>query len=82
MTGGGAERTALAVARALSADGHAVDLVVSDVRGELLADPFVQAHLVPLGRRDPLLTIGAYLRYLRRHRPAVVIALVHSANFV
>lgn len=82
MTGGGAERTALAVARALSADGYAVDLVVSDVRGELLADPFVQAHLVPLGRRDPLLTIGAYLRYLRRHRPAVVIALVHSANFI
>lgn len=82
LTGGGAERTAIAIGRGLAAYGHHVDLIVSNARGELLNEPFVQARLVPLGELDPLLTIGAYLRYLRRHRPDVVIALVHSANFV
>lgn len=82
LTGGGAERTAIAIGKALAARGLHVDLVVSNARGELRDDPFVEARLVPLGRRDPLLTIGAYLRYLRTHRPDIVIALVHSANFV
>ncbi len=82
MDGGGAERTALAIGKALDAQGYVVDLVVANARGALLDDPFVQTRLIPLGRRDPLLAILAYIRYLRREKPDLVISLVHSANMV
>ena len=82
LVGGGAERSALFVAETLAQAGYAVDCVVSDARGELADDPFLQAHLVPLGNADPLLTLPAWLRYLKRSRPDLVISLVHSANFV
>lgn len=82
LIGGGAERSALFVARALEDAGYAVDVVVSVVKGALTDDPFARAHLVDLRATNELLALPAYRRYLRRVRPALVISFVHSANFI
>lgn len=82
LIGGGAERSALFVARSLEQAGYAVDVVVSVAKGALTDDPFARAHLVDLKAGNELLALPAYLRYLRRARPALVISFVHSANFI
>ncbi len=82
LIGGGAERSAIFIGKTLEEAGYAVDLVIADNRGELVDDPFVTSHLVDLGVTQPLLALPAYLRYLRREKPDLVISLVHSANFM
>lgn len=82
LVGGGAERSALFVGETLERAGYAVDLVVAQRAGALLDHPFARAHLVSLNSRDPLLALPAYLRYLRRARPELVISFVHSANLL
>jgi glycosyltransferase involved in cell wall biosynthesis len=82
LVGGGAERSAMFVGEALERAGYAVDLVVAQRSGVLLDHPFAQAHMVPLGTLPPLLALPAYLGYLRRRRPDLVISFVHSANLL
>lgn len=82
LVGGGAERSARFVGIALERAGYAVDMVVAVRKGELTDDPWVQAHLVDLKARNELLALPAYLRYLDRARPGLVISFVHSANLV
>jgi glycosyltransferase involved in cell wall biosynthesis len=79
---GGAERSALFVARTLEAAGYAVELVAAHGKGGLERDPFVAAHLVDLGARDALTGMFRYRRWLRAARPDLVISFVHSANLV
>lgn len=79
---GGAERSALFVARTLEAAGYRVEMVVAHAHGGLEADPFVAAHLVDLGARDALTGMFRYRRWLRAAQPDLVISFVHSANLV
>lgn len=82
LVGGGAERSAKFVAIALEAAGYLVDLVVAVDKGVLRDDPFFRARLVPLGGRTELTVLPAYLRYLNRVGPDLVISFVHSANLI
>lgn len=82
LIAGGAERSALFVARTLEAAGYAVELVVAHARGGLERDPYVAARLTDLGARDALTGMFRYRRWLRVARPALVISFVHSANLV
>lgn len=79
---GGAERSALFVARTLEAAGYAVEMVAAHAKGGLETDAFVAAHLVDLGARDALTGMLRYRRWLRGARPDLVISFVHSANLV
>jgi glycosyltransferase involved in cell wall biosynthesis len=78
---GGAERAVSVLSGALAARGERVDLVVGRVRGPLgqaLAPPDVR--LVELGTRRVLTSFRALSRYLRRERPAVLLANLTHAN--
>ncbi len=50
LPGGGAERTLLILAQAFAEKGHAVDLVVSQLRGELVREIPTSVNTVVLGR--------------------------------
>ena len=82
LVGGGAERSARFVGLALEAAGYLVDMVVAVDKGVLRDDPFIRAHLTSLGGRTELSVLPAYLRYLDRARPDLVISFVHSANLI
>ena len=82
LVAGGAERSALFVARTLEEAGYAVELVAATATGGLEDDPFVRGHLTDLGARDALTGMFRYRRWLRRSRPALVVSFVHSANLV
>lgn len=82
LVGGGAERSAMFVGDVLERAGYSVDLVVAQRKGALVDHPFARAHLVSLDAADPLLSLPAYLGYLRQRRPDLVISFVHSANLI
>jgi len=58
LPGGGAERTFLTLAQAFAEQGHTVDLVVSQLRGELVRQIPASVNAVVLGR-------SGYLSFLR-----------------
>lgn len=82
LIGGGGERSARFVAMALEQAGYLVDMVVAVDKGPLRDDPFVRAHLTLLGGRTELSVLPAYLRYLDRAKPDLVISFIHSANLI
>jgi glycosyltransferase involved in cell wall biosynthesis len=76
LRGGGAERVQLSLAEAFLARGYSVDIVVMQVRGELLPLVPVGAGLVNLKAerlRHALLPLARYLR--RRHPDALLAAM-------
>jgi glycosyltransferase involved in cell wall biosynthesis len=74
LRGGGAERVSVDLAKALKMQGHDVELVLMQARGELLEEAQASFSIVDLvttrARALPL----ALARYLRRRRPAVLLA--------
>lgn len=74
LRGGGAERIRLVLAREFTRQGHQVEFVLMQARGELLAeakaDFTVHDLNVSRARRLPL----ALARYLRSHRPDALLA--------
>ncbi|HET7086070.1 MAG TPA: glycosyltransferase [Rhizomicrobium sp.] len=82
LAGGGAERVALFVCEALSQAGYAVDLVVARNKGALVDHPAARAWRVDLGARNEMLCLFRLIRYARRSKPDVMIAMVHSAKIM
>lgn len=74
LRGGGAERVNLDLAKEFARQGHEVEFVLRQARGELLEEAQAAFPVVSLGtprvRQVPL----ALARYLRHRRPAVLLA--------
>ncbi len=80
FAGGGAERVAFFVARALSDAGLRVDLVTARGHGELADEPLPGVTKVNLNAITEILAAPAWIRYLRRARPRCAISMVRTAN--
>ncbi len=78
--GGGAEKVAFDVAGMPRARGLVVDLVVAVDKGVLANRWLHGPRKVVLGAVTELLALPQYLAYLRRERPGVVVAMVHTAQ--
>ncbi|MGU3392450.1 glycosyltransferase [Sphingomonas sp. M1A8_2b] len=76
MSGGGAERVALALIRGFVKRGHGVDLVLANRRGHLL--PLVPEGVEIFDLRAPTLrhTLWPLIRYLRHRRPDALHAMM------
>jgi glycosyltransferase involved in cell wall biosynthesis len=72
-TGGGVQKTEVALATALT-NWVDVECVLPQARGEFLDRLPPQVKVVDLGTRRPLLLVPRLARYLRRSRPAAVVA--------
>jgi glycosyltransferase involved in cell wall biosynthesis len=84
---GGAQRVTVTIANGLAERGSPVDLVVSFREGPLFADLTPAVRVVDLDTpRVPgvgtLASVPALRRYLRRERPAVLVAAMLQANVV
>lgn len=78
---GGCERMSLFITQALAAAGMRVDLIVSHHAGVLVDHPVVQAHGVDLGGQGTW-AVAPLLRYYRRDRPQLIIAVGRTAKLV
>lgn len=82
LAGGGAERVAIYVADILNQAGYEVDLVYARAGGPLRDHPVVRALGVCLNAPNEMLCLPHLIRYLRRRKPDLMIALVHSAKIM
>lgn len=82
LTGGGAERVMIHLARGLARRGHSVDLVLVQARGPLLAEVPDQVRLIELRSAGVLVSLRALARYLRRERPDALLSTLNTANVV
>ena len=82
LMGGGAERVALFCADSLSRAGYDVDLVVARDVGPLADDPIAKRLAINLGAPNEMLCLPHLLRYLKYHKPDVMIAMIHSAKIM
>ncbi len=79
--GGGGERVALFLSRALADAGLQVDLVVACAHGPLQDEPLPGVRKVELGAPTEILAAPAWIRYLKRTRPRCAMSMIHTANF-
>jgi glycosyltransferase involved in cell wall biosynthesis len=76
MSGGGAERVALALMRDFIARGHPVDLVLVNARGVLLPLVPPEVEIIDLGAATLRRAILPLVRYLRLRRPHALHAMM------
>jgi glycosyltransferase involved in cell wall biosynthesis len=82
LAGGGAERFLLTLGTALAADGTRVDLVVTSATGALADSVPDTVRLIDLGARRMLRAVPPLVRYLRRERPAAMLAVAAPTNCI
>lgn len=79
---GGAQRTILDLAGGFLARGYLVDLLVAAMVGPYVADVPTGVTVRTLGTRGTAAAIPAFVRYLRRHRPQVLLSALTHGNIV
>ncbi|MFD1598148.1 glycosyltransferase [Halobellus rarus] len=83
---GGAEQVTVAIVNGLSAGGHDVELVVSDLRGRLAEKISPDVTVTELGPILPGLGIATHVpalaRYLQRVQPAIIFPQMTHASVV
>jgi glycosyltransferase involved in cell wall biosynthesis len=82
LAGGGAERVMLTLARGFLQRGHDVDIVVVRAEGALAAEVPPGVRLIELRNRRVLFSVFRLAQYIRRERPATVLATLTNANAV
>jgi len=82
LSGGGAERVLLNLARGLRELGHEIDIVLVRAKGELLPQVPTNVSVIDLGAKRTITSLFSLARYLRRRRPAGLIAFLDHANVV
>jgi glycosyltransferase involved in cell wall biosynthesis len=82
LDGGGAERVFVNLARGFAARGLVVDLVLAQARGTFLSEVPPAVRIVDLRARSMSRALLGLIRYLRRHRPAVLLSSSTHANLV
>ena len=79
---GGVERMVTNLIRGFVAHGHPVDLVLVRAEGPHLESLPADVNVVPLGTRHTFLALPALAAYLRRRRPAALLAVKDRAGRV
>lgn len=82
LTGGGAERIMIKLAKAFSEEGHRVDFVVCKAEGAFQGDIPNGVRLVELGVQRTLASLPSLVRYLRKERPVAMLSALNHANVV
>ena len=82
MSGGGAERSMLNLARGLSKRGHAVDLVLARAEGPFLEDLPDDVRLIDLKASRVIKSLPGLIRYLRREKPDAMVSSMDYVNIV
>jgi len=82
LRGGGAERVAINLAEGFAGRGVTTDLVTVSGQGEFAGQIPQGVRLVDLGASRVILGLPALVAYLRRERPAAVIAFMDHAGVV
>jgi glycosyltransferase involved in cell wall biosynthesis len=77
----GAERVTVLLANGLVQRGRSVDVVLVQATGSFLADLAAEVHVVDLRAERALRAIPSLASYLRKRRPAAVVAALEHANF-
>ena len=72
--GGGVQKSRVTLANALAARGIEVSCVLPQATGPFLEQLSSDVRLVDLGTRHAIPLVRRFARYLRQHRPAVVLA--------
>jgi glycosyltransferase involved in cell wall biosynthesis len=80
LAGGGAERVMLTLAKGFCQRGHSVDLIVVRAEGPLLNEVPPGVRLIDLGSPRVLSSVFRLARYLKRERPATLLATITNAN--
>lgn len=80
LTGGGAERVMVNLARGLVERDLPVDLVLVRAAGPLLPDLAPAVRVVELRTRSVLASVPALVGYLRGERPRVLLSTLNTAN--
>jgi glycosyltransferase involved in cell wall biosynthesis len=80
LSGGGAERVMLRLARGLVARGIPVQILLARAEGPLLAEVPAGADVVDLGAGTPWTKLGALVRYLREQHPRVLLSALDNIN--
>ena len=75
MQGGGAQHAMLNLARGVAKRGYAVDLVLAQAEGPLMAEVPDSVRVVDLEASRVLMSLLALVRYLRRQRPLAMLAV-------
>jgi glycosyltransferase involved in cell wall biosynthesis len=82
LTGGGAERVIVNLARGMAERGQRVDLVVASAEGVLRDQVTPAVRLVNLRSPRVLRSLGPLIGYLRRERPRVMVSSMGHANLI
>lgn len=82
VTGGGAERMIVNLARGLAERGHRVDLVLTKAEGVYLDLIPETVRLIDLKAPQPMLSLGALNRYLRSERPVALMSALNQPNVI
>lgn len=82
LAGGGAERVMVTLANAFAARGYATDLVLVQAAGPYLPDVSPAVRIVDLAASRTIMSLPGLVRYLRRVRPAAMLAALTHANLV
>jgi len=80
LSGGGAERQTLTLARELQASGVAIDLILHQMRGELVDQIPHGIGVVNLDRRRTRHDVAPLARYLKRRQPDILLANIDHKN--
>jgi glycosyltransferase involved in cell wall biosynthesis len=82
LSGGGAERAMLNLARGIADRGHRVDLLLARADGPYLGDVPASVRLIDLEASRTLLSLGPLMRYLKQECPRALLSSMNYANIV
>jgi glycosyltransferase involved in cell wall biosynthesis len=80
LRGGGAEKQCLTLARELLGRGIGVELIVHQLRGELMDQMPSGLHVINLDQRRTRHDVLPLVRYIRQNRPHILLANVDYMN--
>jgi glycosyltransferase involved in cell wall biosynthesis len=80
LSGGGAERVLVNLARGLCARGYRIDVVLASAKGQFLSDLPRAAQVFDLGASRVASSVPALAMYLRRRRPYSLLAFQDHAG--
>ena len=80
LSGGGAERAVVNLARSFSARGISVDLVLLHAEGAYLSHVPADIRIVDLGGGRLLFSLSTLIKYLKQERPAILLSSLSEAE--
>lgn len=80
--GGGAEKIAVSLANAISAQGHKVDLIVATRDGPYSSAVSPQVRILELNCKRMLSTLIPLVRYLQKRPPRTLLSLLNHVNLI